>query len=1179
MGEDRSWMYRRRDEMGYWNNEFNAGVEIFLDFAFSQTDPMFCAMNMIRCPCSKCWNREWHHRRRVQSHLITNGFMDGYLIWKRHGEIIHRKRRCTQVGESSSAAATAAMNNVPSVDQLRDMLHDAIGPNFFNNENSATRVEDATQFDASFDDPSGVSTESIFEEPRRDAKEFFDLLRAADTPLFDGCDDGVTVLKWVCELMSAKTLFNMSVTNWDYVLKCSLMAFKKVDREKLPTDYYSAKKMLRRLGLGYKKYDVCVNNCILYYGEYESQCYLQCPVCEEPRFKQRDVHSAKPIPRKSLWYLPIIPRLQRLYMSRKTAEHMTWHLNCYNENEKMFHPACGEAWKHFDSTHPEFASEPRNVRLGLCTDGFTPFGHSASPYSCWPVFVSVYNLPPTICMKQEYVFLSLIIQGPQSPGKNIDVMLRPLIDDLKQLWYSRIQTYDSFRHQYFLMRAALMWTISDLPGYGMLSGWSTHGKLTCPYCMENSKAFWLEHGRKTSFFDCHRQFLPLNHPFRRNKNDFIKGRTENGTMPERLSGDEMRSRIHWLPDVLFGKPPQKQEIHGFGEVHNWVKKSIFWELPYWHTNLIRHNLDVMHCEKNFFDNILHTVMDDPMTKDNINARLDLELYCKRKSLHIPKTGVNSGKKPKATYVLSRDQRKSICQWLKQLKFPDGFASNISRCVNTQEVRLFGMKSHDYHIFMQSLIPIAFRDLLPKQVWEPLVEISEFFRALCAPMIQVNDMAIWHERIVEIICKLERIFPPSFFDSMEHLAIHLPYEARVGGPVQFRWMYPFERLMHCLKLTVKNKQHPEASICESYIMSEITNFISYYLDDGVHSTIDNPMRNIVVGFGDNSGLSIFKCVGKRIGSKITRRCLTVEERKAASYYVLMNCEELRGWVSLFESEQCQNMNSQQIQAKRERDLVPWFEQAVISDEFINVHEHIKGLSSGPKNYVSCYNGYIVNGFRFHTAHYGRNKRTMNYGVCVVGSIGTESDYDFYGVLQEIIQIEYYGSIHRQTVVLFKCDWYEIPPAQGVQVDQQHRLVDINPRRYLRSYEPFILASQARQVYYTPYPSINHERRGWIAALKIKARSIIEAPENKDDQQEGLAPYFQDDEPPIPQQINIDDIAYEPVQYFDGRFIEIHEEVDVEEGIGGEDEEGEWEDFETSEEENIETYVEENDSSDE
>ncbi|GLU07104.1 hypothetical protein SLE2022_240770 [Rubroshorea leprosula] len=102
-------------------------------------------------------------------------------------------------------------------------------------------------------------------------------------------------------------------------------------------------------------------------------------------------------------------------------------------------------------------------------------------------------------------------------------------------------------------------------------------------------------------------------------------------------------------------------------------------------------------------------------------------------------------------------------------------------------------------------------------------------------------------------------------------------------------------MHCLKLTVKNKARPEASICESYIMSEITNFIFHYFDDGLHSIVDNPPRNIVVGFGDNSGLSIFKCVGKRIGFKIERRCLAVEERKAASYYVLMNYEELRGWI--------------------------------------------------------------------------------------------------------------------------------------------------------------------------------------------------------------------------------------------------------------------------------------------
>ncbi|KAL4585460.1 hypothetical protein LXL04_010081 [Taraxacum kok-saghyz] len=48
---------------------------------------------------------------------------------------------------------------------------------------------------------------------------------------------------------------------------------------------------------------------------------------------------------------------------------MTWHYEHQTESGLMVHPSDGEAWKHFDSNHPEFASEPRNVCLGLCTDG------------------------------------------------------------------------------------------------------------------------------------------------------------------------------------------------------------------------------------------------------------------------------------------------------------------------------------------------------------------------------------------------------------------------------------------------------------------------------------------------------------------------------------------------------------------------------------------------------------------------------------------------------------------------------------------------------------------------------------------------------------------------------------------------------------------------------------------
>ncbi|GKV34709.1 hypothetical protein SLEP1_g43058 [Rubroshorea leprosula] len=103
-----------------------------------------------------------------------------------------------------------------------------------------------------------------------------------------------------------------------------------------------------------------------------------------------------------------------------------------------------------------------------------------------------------------------------------------------------------------------------------------------------------------------------------------------------------------------------------------------------------------------------------------------------------------------------------------------------------------MKSHDCHVFMQCLSLVAFHDLFIDAVWGFLTDVSSFIRALYAPIIQVSNMEMWEEKIVETICKLEKVFPPAFFDSMKHLAIHLPYEAKVGGPVQFYWMYPFER---------------------------------------------------------------------------------------------------------------------------------------------------------------------------------------------------------------------------------------------------------------------------------------------------------------------------------------------------------------------------------------------------
>jgi len=144
-------------------------------------------------------------------------------------------------------------------------------------------------------------------------------------------------------------------------------------------------------------------------------------------------------------------------------------------------------------------------------------------------------------------------------------------------------------------------------------------------------------------------------------------------------------------------------------------------------------------------------------------------------------------------MLEKNTQLLVYKWLKSLCFLDGHASNITRLVNMEECRLYGMKSHDCHVFMQTLISLAFRDLLPKGIWDALMEISHFFRDLCFSKLNVDHIERLETNIVETLCKLEMIFPPSFFDSMEHLPIYLPLEAKVRGPVQYRWMYPFEWL--------------------------------------------------------------------------------------------------------------------------------------------------------------------------------------------------------------------------------------------------------------------------------------------------------------------------------------------------------------------------------------------------
>jgi hypothetical protein len=211
-------------------------------------------------------------------------------------------------------------------------------------------------------------------------------------------------------VFTIKSDHGLSEAGYDKIIKWAISILPEGNR--LKENLYAAKSMMKPLGLGYQKIDMCPNFCM-----------SECMTCGHSRYKPRTGRGKTLVAYKKLRYFLITSRLQRLFMSPRTAEHMTWHQSHDAVDGVMVHPSDGEAWKHFNSVHPHFSAESRNMRLRLCTDGFNPFGSFVAPYSCWSVILIVYNLPPGMCMRPEFMFLSMVIPGPSSPVQNIDICL------------------------------------------------------------------------------------------------------------------------------------------------------------------------------------------------------------------------------------------------------------------------------------------------------------------------------------------------------------------------------------------------------------------------------------------------------------------------------------------------------------------------------------------------------------------------------------------------------------------------------------------------------------------------------------------------------------------------------------------------------------------------------------
>ncbi|KAH7838947.1 hypothetical protein Vadar_033035 [Vaccinium darrowii] len=260
----------------------------------------------------------------------------------------------------------------------------------------------------------------------------------------------------------------------------------------------------------------------------------------------------------------------------------------------------------------------------------------------------------------------------------------------------------------------------------------------------------------------------------------------------------------------------------------------------------------------------------------------------------------------------------------------------------EDLKLYGRKSHDCHVLMQQLLHVAIRSVLPKEVRYAITRLCFFFNAICSKVIDVLKLDKLQSDIVTTLCLLEKYFPPSFFDIMVHLTVHLVREVRLCGPVHYRWMYQFERFMKLLKGYVRNHNCPEGCIAESYIVEEAVEFCAKYLS-GVDPIGIPSARNMTT--------DITELERPLPGGNVV--IIDREEWEQAHCYVLENTSDVQPYIEkhmeflqLQHPRQSKSQKWQQL--KHNKTFLYWLRDKV-ADELNgenNISDTLKWIAQGP-----------------------------------------------------------------------------------------------------------------------------------------------------------------------------------------------------------------------------------------
>ncbi|KAK1669776.1 hypothetical protein QYE76_057935 [Lolium multiflorum] len=920
-------------------------------------------MTLIRCPCRKCGLRQWidPDSGQLEEHLLRRGFMLGF-----------NEEPAANVGHEEEADIGREDEESPEHGVHHEEGEADEGDDDAGGDGGGDAESKQTPLTSALRDP---HVQELLLKDTGNAKPEAKLAQMevdGMTPLYPGCRPEDTRLSVTLECLEMKAEHKWTDSSFSDNMKSWHARLPKDNT--LPTSIDEAKKVVCPLDLPHVKYHACINDCALFRNEYKDR--TTCPVCGQGRYKRGN----KKVPLKVVWYFPITPRLQRYFVDPKEAKLMQWHA----EREKpaddpekgkiLTHPADASQWNALDIEFAdEFGSEPRNIRLGMSTDGLNPFGNQSSTHSTWPVFVWPYNLPPGCAQS----------------------------------------------------------SVQDYPGYAYVSCQVNHGFKACVKCMDKTPHLQLPKppGSCKTVFQGTRMWLRFDHPWRKRK-DLFNGEEELGRAPRPRSGEEISELLeNWEECPAPGKKrPRESPLLGV-----WKARSVFWDLPYWKVLHTPHSLDVMHITKNVTESLLGTLMNMPeRTKDGPKARTDLKLLGLKKELQYPtdsdddddeQTETTQGhhKRAKknevvvlkpACFTLSEEELERFFECLLGVKVPHGYSGKISRYLDVAKKRFSGMKSHDCHVLMTQILPVAMRGIMDDHVRETLFGLCNFFDVISRKSIGVKQLNRLQEEIVEILCELEIYFPPAFFDIMVHLLVHVVDDIIHLGPTFLHNMMPFERLNGVIKGFVRNRARPDGSIAKGFLTYECISFCQNYLSTE-NEDVGLPTRKHVgrlAGFGHREG---YRAMHVGIAGRHA-------DFDRAHRVALQHIELVSPWVDKHKSLIEQKFidlgrprKTGDVTKEHNSTFTGWFKKRLLESPApmpsTEEQKLIFSLSQGPGHNVRTYQSYDINGYRFYTEEKDKNREYQNSGVTMLSYTDDKTDVKerFYGRIEEIWELDYVG----------------------------------------------------------------------------------------------------------------------------------------------------------------------------